>query len=154
MCIRTIVDTNVLSTLRDDDDTSQWDRLSAWIRRGDGLIVFTDAGRFAEEINKVEWIRNRYVQWEKNGRLIKISHDKVREAQQMVDHRTIKSDDLHVLGLALAGKVVVLHSNDKKLCHDFKNLGAVHGVTRSVYPHEAAAKRRNQFLRTRRCGGS
>ena len=153
MCVRTIVDTNVLSDLRGGNDALQQGvhRPSAWIRRRDGLIVSTDGGRFADEINKVGRIKELYARWEKNRLLLMIPYEVVQEVERTLDLGTIQSDDPHVLGLALAGEAVVLHSDDKNLHHDFKSLGAVHGVARSVYSYRATSVHRNRFLRSRKC---
>ena len=71
-----------------------------------------------------------------------------------VAQREMKSDDLHVLALALAGEALVLATCDGDLREDFANrdvLNAPAHGTRSAYPLKARPKVQRDFLAVRRC---
>ena len=132
MCI--IVDANMFGRFRDpanEDMEPVWN----WLRKKDGKIAYSNTEKFEEE-------------WERGGvtDLIKL----LRQVEQLKEipppevaakenelnlTGVIRSDDPHIIALAVIANVKVLVSNDRRLHEDFKNRDLVGGRVYQTKSH-------------------
>ena len=149
MCTGTILDANVFS-LFDKEAMKPWRR---WIENGHGVIVYTLSGKFGSELKKNPKVRNYVINQRKAGARL-IEGTKLEEASVALEDQQLKSNDRHVLELAVASKAGVLCTNDNKLKDDYRNLPNLvdaHRERGAIYPHEASRKKQDAFLAERRC---
>ena len=52
MCVRTILDASAFGHLCSGTKNSAGDQLLKWIRRGDGVVVYSTYGKYYEELSK------------------------------------------------------------------------------------------------------
>ncbi len=164
MCVRTIVDASAFRHLCATSPNSAGDQLRRWIGRGDGIVVFSGTEEtYARELNNYGEARRQLLDYVDSGRAIDIGAKRIEAAQGQIPDRPIRrSNDVHILALALAGEATVLFSCDKRLRKDFANLsllGRVGRQRRSCVPFlrdkkpEDTARARDwrTFLRNRTC---
>ena len=121
MCI--ILDTNAFSNYvngeSDTEPVRQWLEGRGHVRPK-GKIVYSPTTAIKKEIARHEGFRLKILELQRANRVRIISPMKVKKREG--DLGEIKSDDPHILALALEGQVGVLVSQDKKLGEDFKRL--------------------------------
>ena len=132
MCI--IVDANMFSAFRDPTDENM-EPVWNWLRKKNGKIAYSSTEKFEEE-------------WERGGvtDLIKL----LRQAEQLKEipppkveakenelnrEGAIRSNDPHIIALAIIAEVKVLVSNDRRLHEDFKNRNLVGGKVYQTKSH-------------------
>lgn len=153
MCI--IVDTDKISALLSGLDGANGDPIRKWLgiagtgddfrveranadRRGSktarGRLVYTIGGKFEEEICERVNAKHRLEALLDAGRARYISWSRVEsEQKRLLDEGGFKSNDSHVLALAIVSGARVLYTGDKKLMSDFKNKEIVDGDKGKVY---------------------
>lgn len=156
MCSIIIVDTNLLSTIvpKDGKKDNLDAKLVSWIEDGHGILAYSDSGKYAEELEKMpktwRWFRELR---QDQARLIR--SDKLAQAKEALQGTTPRSDDSHILQLALASKALILCSEDVDLREDFLDRNVLPNVEkrqrRSLYPFDKTQKQKYDFLRARRC---
>lgn len=124
MCI--ILDVNCISKFKnptDEDMEPVWD----WLERKNGKIVYA----YTEQFNK-EWDEGGGYQLRRDlQRRGKFKERLAQEVQEKADELEqsdiLRSDDPHIIALAIIAEVKVLVSNDRRLHEDFKNRNLVGG---------------------------
>lgn len=111
-----ILDANTFSKFKDssnEDMIPVW----KWLEKKNGKIVYANVKKFEEEWYKggMDSIRDQLV---RSGQLKLVSQD-INDKEKEVEG-VIKSDDPHIIALAVIGEVKVLISEDRKLIQDFK----------------------------------
>ena len=168
MCIRTVIDVNLLGALAAEEPYPSFEKLLDWFDSGDGLIIYTDEEEFMRQMCaarvKWDWLVNRYRQSGGMERADATTVEKAREDIAAVPLRS-GTTDIHLLALARAARVEVLCTDDIPLKSDFKNkkvLPRLSGRDRAVYPlplqkdrdkdpSENMRKAESRFLAERKC---
>ena len=163
MCVRTILDASAFGHLCSETKNSAGDPLRKWIGRGDGVIVYSTYGRYDEELSKYSKVRELLGSFVDNGKAIDVDRTDFRAALNQIPSNPLrKSDDPHILALAIAGKATVLFSCDEDLRKDFANVEVIPKIDRQerrsvpdlvdgVPDDITKAVRRKKFLNSRRC---
>ena len=114
MCIVVDADNFSKFSKRDTDMQPVWH----WLNRGNGKIAYSNVKKI-----KDEWAKANSLVIELN-RAGKFKLVPAQDVQEKLDELKgqIKSNDPHIIALALAAEVEVLISGDKTLHEDFKNL--------------------------------
>lgn len=163
MCVRTIIDKNMFHHFLERTKNSAGEQLRSWIRNRHGLIVYTekDTG-YGKELRENKHVLSIIEDFRKRNFAIVIETEKVADANKRLPSKdTLKSDDPHVLALALASDAKVLFSCDGDLCEDFKNVEVIPKVAggRHIVPDldqnnsadTKGSQRRREFFNRRRC---
>ena len=117
MCI--IIDTNKLGLFLQEPPNKDMKPIHDWLSQRGGKLVYSNSGKFSKEIPRRARIRlDDYL---KVGRAILIPRSEIEKKQNKLDMRLLKSDDPHIIALALAAKVDLLCTKDSDLMHDFTN---------------------------------
>ena len=95
-----------------------------WIDSGVGRLIHSNHERIKNEFYHNGRMREYLTKRIQYGKVKFIEKDKVERAMGEIrkEHKKIKSDDLHILGLARASGTKLLCSNDHNLCYDFKKI--------------------------------
>lgn len=143
MCI--IVDANRLGAFLADPPGENAAPLRAWLKRG-GRIVYSTGGVFAREVGRRT--RDRLLPYVQAGRATLVSADRFADDERRLRaDPDLRSDDPHVLALARAVGVRLLHTGDADLTADFKNKKFIDRPRGKVYSSAANAR----LLATTRC---
>lgn len=139
MCI--ILDANCIGKFQNPDDEDM-EPVRVWLERKNGKIVYS----YTEQLKK-EWEEGGGFQLrrtlQRRNKLKEISPQDVQEKADELEGQ-IRSDDPHIIALAIIADVQVLISNDRRLHEDFKNRDLVGG---SVYQ----TKSHSRLLRNDTC---
>ena len=140
MCV--ILDTNTFSRFRDPNDENM-EPVREWLRRKNGKIVYSNTEKFKKEWRKggmEHWIKERT-----RASQFKLVTEGVQEKENELKGK-IKSDDEHIIALALVTgvKVLVSYSESKKgqkgdtdLFDDFRDSSLIGG---KVYTRKSHAR--------------
>ena len=114
-----ILDANLWSEFFDKKETMQ--PVHTWLKKKNGKLVYSDHQLFQRELT-----RKQKLFLKKYSKLSKAEFVPKKEVEKIIGklrkNKTIKSNDIHILGLAKANKVKVLCTRDKKLEKDFKRI--------------------------------
>ena len=154
MCTAVIVDADVFhrvlpSTKGDGDPV-----FLSWIRRRDGALVYAETGKFSDELKRNPRTLRLMQEYRSGQRASLIRADELKRAEAMLRRAEIRSNDMHVLQVALVSDALVLCSNDGRLRDDFRDADVLPKVGRrgrTLYPMSADRKSRRAFLGRRRC---
>ena len=131
MCI--ILDANMLSKFKkpaDEDMGPVWH----WLRKENNKIAYSTTEKFMKE-----WTKgggdNLMRELERSKKFKSVSDECVLEKQKELEGK-IKSNDLHILAVAIVAKAKRLVSSDRDLSTDFKNPNLVGG---KVYQNKTHA---------------
>ena len=105
-----------------DDDMKP---IHKWINQHDGQLIFSNQEKIQEEFCSNSKMRQYLTERvRRSSKKVKfINKDKVEQAMKKIKNRyTLKSDDLHILGLAWASGSKLLCSRDQDLHNDFKKI--------------------------------
>ena len=69
-----------------------------------------------------------------------IPADKIEKEQKLLEGEKLKSDDPHVLALAIVSGASLLYTHDENLIADFKNRVLIPGRNRTVYKSDRNGK--------------
>ena len=121
-----IVDANVANEVFGDDPSPAGRRFFDWLAGARGQLVV--GGELRRELSH----DHRFLRWLRNasqyGRARTIPDEDVEERTDDLRQRDIcKSNDKHVLALAIASGARLLYTNDNLLIDDFKNRNIVPG---------------------------
>ena len=141
MCV--ILDVNSIGKFNepaDEDMKPVWN----WLERQNGKIAYASTKKFEEEWERGGGIQLRR-ELQRRNKLKEILPQEVEAKESELNRTgTIRSDDPHIIALAIIAKVKVLISNDRRLHEDFKNRDLVGG---SVYQ----TKSHSRLLRKDTC---
>ena len=132
MCI--VVDANMFGQFRDpanEDMEPVWN----WLREKNGKIAYSNTKKFEQE-----WERGGVIGLirllRQSGQLKEIPSQAVEAKEDELNRTdTIRSDDRHIIALAIIANVKVLVSNDRRLHEDFKNRNLVGGRVYQTKSH-------------------
>ena len=129
MC--TILDANVVGQVFGADRPEAGQKFFDWISSGHGRLVA--GGRLLEELDETRAFRD----WRREailaGRFRRVNDLAVEEQTRKLEQESsCRSNDAHVIALALVSRARLLYSNDKDLGDDFRNhkLGNVYTTRR------------------------
>lgn len=91
-----------------------------WVESG-GVIVYYSKGKFNEEYQALPKIKELFAKYSRSGNLVDADAAKVSQANHYLDDKKLKSNDQHILEVAIAENVEVLVTQDQDLIDDFKN---------------------------------
>ncbi len=114
MCL--ILDANRYGDfIKDHEDMKP---VKKWIEGENGKIAYSPTQKFEKELSKS--IRGQFAKYREAGKLKLINKEMVQNIQKTLPK--LKSNDPHIIALALAANVKLLVSADKKLYKDFKQI--------------------------------
>ena len=127
-----IVDANVANEVFGEDCSPAGGRFFDWLASPRGQLVV--GGELRRELSR----DHRFVRWLgsaiRYGRARTISDEAVGERADDLRRRDIcKSNDEHVLALAIASAARLLYTNDNLLMDDFRNRNIVPGLPGKIY---------------------
>ncbi len=163
MCVRAILDASAFRHFSAETRNSAGYQFRKWLNREDGIIVYTNYAKYKKEVSVNNEIRGLLQAYLKIGKAIDIALADLQPALDGIPDPPIRrSDDPHILALAVAGKATVLFSCDKELCKDFADPKVIPRTGRqrrkslpSIDEHSpeetTGSKERKKFLNSRRC---
>lgn len=117
MCI--IIDKNKHGPFLQEPPTEDMQPIHDWIRKQGGKLVYSTGGKFSEEFSGRAKARLDVYRQLNIAKLI--PYEEVEKKLNKLDMDLLKSDDPHIIALALAANVNLLYSSDRNLIDDFKN---------------------------------
>lgn len=127
-----IIDANraALAVASPPDPTLKW--VLDWISSKGCLVV---GGKLREELGKIEKFRRLMTRLKQSGRLEEMDDDEVNAKAANLSAQTglLKSDDPHVLALAIVSGVRVICTDDTALMDDIKNKEVINGPRGKVF---------------------
>ena len=132
MCV--IVDNNVAGLLFGDpkDRPEAATRFLEYV--DDGSLKLVAGGRLVEELSGSGKVKAWLAEKVKSGKASIVPRDKVDEAeQQLIQEDRFKSDDPHVLAVALVAGARLLYTHDDALAADFKDRDLIHDPRGKVF---------------------
>ena len=153
MCVVAIVDADSFSVLTKREGSGDSLFLS-WIGNRHGILAISNAGQYFTEIRKNRAVMELFRQYDQGGQLRKISADQLAASDDQIAQKNLRSNDSHILSLALASNARVLCSKDGNLRTDFKDkdiLPPAGRRPRILYPIAGSHKQRRAFLNQQRC---
>lgn len=153
MCVVAIVDADSLPVLATRQGPGD-ELFLSWIRSRHGVIAFPSSGQYRTEIQNNRAVMMLIQRYEQGGQLRKISAGQLETADDQIRQKCHRSNDPHILSLALASEARVLCSNDDDLRSDFKDrnvLPPMGRLSRLLYPFNGNRRQRRDFLNRQRC---
>ena len=130
MCV--ILDNNVAFEVFGDDRPPAGEKFFNWINSGGGRLI--GGGKLLEELARRDNFQRWWQQAVLAGLATRVEDDAVNaETIRLSDRRACKSNDAHVVALALVGGARLLYTNDRKLQRDFKDRKLIDGPPGKVY---------------------
>lgn len=154
MCV--IIDANVVGEIFGGSlDKQAAKEFFAWLKCGKGRLVA--GGKLLEELK----CDRSFMEWADTAtkvgslRLLRLS-DVASETERLCRTSSMRSNDPHVLAVAMVSGSRLLYSNDEKLCDDFKNLKLVNSPKGKVFTTKKSPKydsaKRSMLTRGLKCG--
>lgn len=117
-----IVDANAAHEILGSTSTEAGEAFRKWIEHGAGRLVV--GGKLGHELRFVEsadiWLREQILE----GRARRVDDGKVADVACTICDQC-KSDDSHIVALAVVSGARLLYTNDKDLQFDFKNANLI-----------------------------
>lgn len=127
MCL--IVDANVACVFLAGDNP-----VIEWLLRGNGKGRLVASGLLKRELSKIDAVRRLLVQLERAGRLRSVNEAQLEAEQERLRlSGCCRSDDPHVLALAILSGARTLATFDRALTDDFHNARIISDPRGSVY---------------------
>lgn len=108
--------------------------LLRWIGAG-GRVA--SGGDLERELFKVESMKSLLLEWSRSGRLVRIPSDRIAVREKSV-RQHCKSNDSHVIALAIESKANIVVTEDKNLICDLRDRTLV-GNRRRIYKENSAS---------------
>ena len=133
MCVVAIVDADSFPVLATRQGASD-NLFLSWIGSRHGILAISNAGQYFKELRKNRAVMDLIRRYDQGGQLRKISADQLSVTDGQIAQKNLRSNDSHILSLALASDAKVLCSNDGDLRADFKDKGhsAAYATTTAV----------------------
>ena len=130
MCI--IIDANRLGVFLSDQMAEDEKAIHGWLNKGWGNLVYSTGGAFANEVGGRS--RAKLAKFVQAGRATVIPAEEFEEVERRLrDNKAVRSDDPHVLALAIHSRARVLYTGDQNLIRDFKNKQLIDKPRGKVY---------------------
>ena len=127
-----IVDTNVSSEVFGDRQTGAGRGFRDWLDRRQGSLAV--GGALLDELAASGKFREWYELNVLSGPILQIDRDRIEAVQGRLEREgRCKSNDTHVLALAVASGARLLYTNDNLLMDDFRNRNVVPGPPGKIY---------------------
>ena len=137
-----ILDANIAGELFRPERKPIPDRFFRWMQSGGRLVV---GGRQWSELIDNQAAKGWLLQAIIKGQVRKLNTAKVEFRTRELSARTaIRSDDPHVLAVALIGKARLLYSNDENLQNDFTDLALIPPPKGHVYTSRPVKQKRGK----------
>ena len=138
MCI--VMDANMFGAFRDPTDENM-EPVWNWLQKKNGKIAYSNTKKFEQE-----WERGGVIGLirllRQSGQLKEIPSQAVEAKEDELNRTdTIRSDDPHIIALAIIANVKVLVSSDRRLHEDFKNRNLVGGRVYQTKSHSRLLRR-------------
>ncbi len=128
MCV--IIDTNKISAILDASDEASA-ALLKWVNQG-GSLVYATSGPYAEELKRVNF--RPLLAFSRRARLYAVPPHELDEHVATLEREgKCRSNDLHVLALALASGARIFYTDDENLRKDIRNSEIFHKYRGHVY---------------------
>ena len=134
MCM--IVDANQFGDFANRDIASPgMERLREWIEKR-GKVVYPTSGKYADEIRKHDKARNNLKEYIRTDRAKIVDRRACENTARKFSRRVAKSDDAHILALAVVADTNLLCTDNEGLKDDLKRL--IRGG--KIYPNSKKAQ--------------
>ncbi len=117
MCI--IIDANRLGAFLEKPPGDDMAPVHKWLREQGGQLVYASSGKFADEITPKA--RHRLAEYKIAGAARLVKAEDITAELQKIDKKRLRSNDAHIIALALASGARLLCSDDGKLRDDFRD---------------------------------
>ena len=129
MCM--IVDTNKFGAVLADPVDADVQPIIRWLRRRRGNIVYSLSGKYGNELNKSPNARSRLEQFKAAGFAHLVDGENLeKHSDLLLSTKNLRSDDPHVLALAIVSGARLLFTGDNRLMADFKDRDIINGSRR------------------------
>ncbi len=126
-----VLDANILGELFSPEPKPIPDRFFQWMKSGGRLVV---GGRQWRELTQNGRARDWLLSAISKGQVLKLNSATVESgAKELSARPELRSDDPHVLAVALIGEARLLYSNDEDLQDDFKDPALIPSPAGRVY---------------------
>ena len=131
-----VVDNNVSSEVFGDRQTDAGKGFRDWL---DGRRVsLAVGGDLLDELVTNGKFREWYERNVQSGLILQIGRDRITPVQRRLEREgRCRSNDTHVLALAVASGARLLYTNDTNLMDDFRNRNIVPGLPGKIYTTKA-----------------
>ena len=127
-----VVDNNVSSEVFGDGQTGAGKGFRDWIDGCRGSLAV--GGALLDELAASGKFREWYARNVQSGLILQIGRDRIAAVQGRLKREgRCKSNDTHVLALAIVSGARLLYTNDNLLMDDFRNRNVVPGPRGSIY---------------------
>ena len=116
MCI--IIDANKIGKFLDVDNDDM-EPVREWLSQS-GKIVYSVSGNSKEERQQYQSFPHKFLEYSRANKLIRVNSSDVDK--EIKNLPKLKSNDQHIVALAILKNVKVLVSGDQKLHEDFKEI--------------------------------
>ena len=114
MCV--ILDTNMYGRFLNQKDADM-EPVRDWMNKH-GKIAYSPTSKMKKELGKFPKMGNKFREYSRASKLKLIDKDKVDATARTLN--SLRSNDSHIVALAVCGNVKVLVSEDRMLHRDFK----------------------------------
>ena len=150
MCTDIIIDTNQIPNLLNTTNASD-KLLHEYIQKKHLTVLYSNDQSFEKDNQNEGWKRKLSI-LKRVGKARMVTDGLSKVMEEIHAENKIKSNDIHILALSLYSKTspCLLHSLDKALIADFKNLSTQrNSIERKVYPSALSTCRK--FLEKCKC---
>lgn len=117
MCM--IIDTNRLGVFLSHQNNEDVKPIYSWLNSRGGKIIYSTEGEFEKEVK--EPARRALVELVRSGKARFVSGKQLKpERERLIRDSDYKSNDIHVLALALVSGARLLYTRDQALRDDFR----------------------------------
>ena len=144
-----IVDASVAFEVFGRKRTEAGIRFRSWLDGKQGQLVVggRNLGELIQNGNFRRWFQEAR---RSGGRVRQLREEIVGEGEKQIDYRLLRSNDSHVVALALVSGARLLYTDDRGLQHDFTNQQVVPGAEGRIYTSRPAETRVQQEAAARR----
>ncbi len=127
-----IIDANVVHEVFGSNRQSAGKKFFDWIDTGRGELVI--GGKLTDELYDCEEFRLWAMEAERKGDLrVKRKEIVMKESKRISTYSNLRSDDPHIIALAVVSGARLLYSNDQDLHRDFKDKKLIDDPRGSIF---------------------
>ncbi|MBF2755744.1 MAG: hypothetical protein ISN29_10885 [Gammaproteobacteria bacterium AqS3] len=143
MCL--IIDANMFDGYIKQKDANM-QQLKFWVENKSRRVAYSNAGKMKQELARNPEMMEMLFAYRESEKAELFSEEEIKRQEETLQEYGLKSDDEHILALALASGARLLVSEDRALGVDFK----AHPIRGKVYKNQNR-QRREDLLRECRC---